>query len=976
LRRLFKANWWRERRADAGALACLCLFFVAFFPQGLFGGKYLFVGDGFFYSYPLRTVAWRMLRHGEWPLWTPYIMSGYPLLSMAQLGLAYPLTWGYLFLPGRIAEQVYVLAPFLLAPAFTYAYLRTLRRSPLAALVGALTFGYGGMMASPLANNGLMTNACMWLPLLLVAVERARHRRFVPCLLLGTCAYTMSMLTGVGQGFLYTGLLASAYAGFLAIFAPPRAADAHTDQARTGFADVRRFIPLLVACGSIMLAASVAAFQLFETARAVKRSVRSSLSYDIFTQGAYTPASLWKSLGAPLFYGFDMNAYVPPLALMLMLVAVYTHARHKLMRDPRVFFWLAIALLALVLMLGQHTPLYRLVYYTPLLNRFRVPSRHTFEWTFALGVLAAYGWDAAAVVLRRRREQQQHARTFTLYAALALLAAAIACGALWWLRVQTLPVGVVGAAPAMTVYRLWKGAFVLLILVALWRAALITSARWRACLLMACVLVGCYVEPSALVMRWWGRLGLPASRFAAMSDATRYLAQFPPAENRVFTRVDLMAEQFESRPRLDAANLSALYGLHNVAGYEPLILERYSRALGSVGLDTVRTFAGSVPDPSLFSTRSHVLDILNTVFVVSYPNLNTALGSADETTRLGAPGEVWPQSTKTLGTTPTVADSLELVTLLTHSTFEPDGKVVAQVHIYTTDGRRIDLSLRAGVDTAEWAHERADVRPLVKHKLAPIFDSTQVGGADGYPAYRYKTLLTFVEPLRVRQVDVTNVSQTAHLGIFSAALRNSQTQTSAPLFTLYSQAWQPVYEQNSTLVLRNTRARPRAWLVAEAEAVDGEEALARIRGDSQAEFDPARTVLLEVRPDELPHLPGGTVAPESTAQIKSYEPTRLLIETDAPTATVLVVSEIFYPGWTATVDGQPAQMSVADYLLRGVALPAGRHTVEMRYTAPAARTGAIISGCTLLLLCALFIYGRRTSAGSSTASCSETHKES
>src|SRR5437764_1445815 len=226
LAKLFKANLWPERRADAGALACLCLFFVAFFPQGLFGGKYLFVSDGFFYSYPLRTVAWRMLRHGEWPLWTPYIMSGYPLLSMAQIGLAYPLTWGYLFLPGRIAEQIYILAPFLLAPAFTYAYLRTVKRSPLASLLGALTFGYGGMMASPLANNGLMPNAVMWLPLILIALERARHHPVVPCLLLGTVAYALSVLTGYGQGFLYTGLLASAYAACL-VLVPRGADDAH-----------------------------------------------------------------------------------------------------------------------------------------------------------------------------------------------------------------------------------------------------------------------------------------------------------------------------------------------------------------------------------------------------------------------------------------------------------------------------------------------------------------------------------------------------------------------------------------------------------------------------------------------------------------------------------------------------------------------------------------------------------------------------
>ncbi len=141
----FKSTWLYKRRADAAALACLVLFFVAFFPRAIFGGRFIIAGDSFFYSYPMRTIAWRMIRAGTLPLWTPSILSGYPLLSMAQLGLGYPLTWGYLFLPGHVAEQIYVLAPFLLAPLFTYLYLREIRRTPLAALFGALIFGYGGM---------------------------------------------------------------------------------------------------------------------------------------------------------------------------------------------------------------------------------------------------------------------------------------------------------------------------------------------------------------------------------------------------------------------------------------------------------------------------------------------------------------------------------------------------------------------------------------------------------------------------------------------------------------------------------------------------------------------------------------------------------------------------------------------------------------------------------------------------------------
>jgi hypothetical protein len=992
VRRLGNEKFLCGRGADAAALAGLAFFFVAFFPQGLFGGRYLFTGDGFFYNYALRTVAWGMIRAGEWPVWTPHVMSGYPLLSMAQLGLGYPLTWGYLFLPGRVAEQIYMLAPFLLAPGFTYAYLRELNRTPLAALLGALTFGYGGLLASPIANNGLLPNAVMWLPLMLIALERARRRPFVPCLLGATAAYTMSVLTGVGQGFLYVGLLAGAYALWLALVGP-RADKAQADEAQEDAADARttqsqgavelrfaRWRPLLAAGLAGVLATGVAAFQFLETARVVRRSVRSTLSYDLFTQGSFTPALLWKSITTPLFYTFDVHAYVPPLALALTICAVWTHAqsRNAVRRDPRVFFWLAVALCALVLMLGQHTPVYRLVYRTPLLNRFRVPARHTFEWTFAIGVLAAYGWDALTDYFARRRAASETSsargfgsRRFELFVALALLTTACTVGALWWLKSQPMRPGMdeTGALAPTNVYRLWKTAFVLLTAAALWRANLLAHARRRFGVLLACVLVTCFVEPSLLVAHWWGRVNLSAARFSVPGEATRFMWQFPPEAGRVYTRVDLFNEQFDVPPRFDAPNLSAVWGLHNVAGYEPLILERYSRALGGTGLDTVRTFETGLPDPSLLDARSHVLDLLNTTHLVAYTRLATAnYAATGSSIGLGVPGEIAPGETKKLGALPGAADSLELITSLANATFEPDGATVARVHVRAADGRTVELELQAGRDTSEWAHERADVRALMRHRLAPVAESTFVSdnAGGGFTAYRFKTVLPFGAPLEVKRVDIENVSQTARLALYDATLREMATGRAASLFGLYSEAWRPVYERHDTVILHNTRALPRAWLVAEAEAVGGDEALWRIRGEVPRAFDPRRTALLEVRPDALPPLPGGALAPGSTARVVNYEPNRLAIETDAPTPTVLIVSEIIYPGWEATVDGRPAQIGVADYLLRSVALPAGRHRVEMRYVAPGARAGACLSALTLGLLAGLAIYARRTRARQAT----------
>jgi hypothetical protein len=143
-------------------------------------------------------------------------------------------------------------------------------------------------------------------------------------------------------------------------------------------------------------------------------------------------------------------------------------------------------------------------------------------------------------------------------------------------------------------------------------------------------------------------------------------------------------------------------------------------------------------------------------------------------------------------------------------------------------------------------------------------------------------------------------------------------------------------------VYRNETAMPRAFVVQQATVVGSqEEAWDAIH---EAGFDPATRVVLEGgRP--LEGDPTG-----STVRVERYDPDRIDLAVDSTAGGYLVLSDPFYPGWQAKVDGRPAEILRANYAFRAVAMPAGSHTVSMAFHPGSWYAGLAISLVTLLTL--------------------------
>ena len=89
------------------------------------------------------------------------------------------------------------------------------------------------------------------------------------------------------------------------------------------------------------------------------------------------------------------------------------------------------------------------------------------------------------------------------------------------------------------------------------------------------------------------------------------------------------------------------------------------------------------------------------------------------------------------------------------------------------------------------------------------------------------------------------------------------------------------------------------------------------------------------------------------AAIVAYEPRRVEIAASAAENATLLLTDTYYPGWNAYVDGEPAPLWRGNYLFRAVPVPAGVHVVELRYEPVPFRIGAVVSLGSLAALLAL-----------------------
>ena len=139
------------------------------------------------------------------------------------------------------------------------------------------------------------------------------------------------------------------------------------------------------------------------------------------------------------------------------------------------------------------------------------------------------------------------------------------------------------------------------------------------------------------------------------------------------------------------------------------------------------------------------------------------------------------------------------------------------------------------------------------------------------------------------------------------------------------QQFELLWQQDNFQIYKSQSSLPRAYLVDQFQVISRDDDILSTIFDPG--FDPASAVILENEPSQKI----ASKSPDDFVKIIEYTPNHLTIETQTQNQQLLVLSDTHYPGWKATIDGEVTQISRANFVLRSIVVPSGKHLVQFQY---------------------------------------------
>lgn len=882
MKNFLRGSSW-ERLQWAVYPLLFAFFAVVFYWKVLFTSGSMFPWDCSDFFYPYLNFVHEELRHFRLPLWNPFVMSGYPMIGDMESQTFYPINWLFLVLSFfsplsfRLVE-IQLIFHFFLGGYFMFLLARDMTGKTIPSLMAGLLFMSSGSMVAHTQHLAII-NSMAWYPLIFLTARRALLRGSLSWSIVSGLLYGVQLLAGHWQHSMYMGLILFFYYVWHALFGPERKK-----------IWPRWMLQLLLISG---IGIGLALVQILPSVELGFQSVRNRLTYWDMVSGN-PPSYLWTLFlpnyfgginGAPLKAGYDLSLVYVFITVPGFLLAILGLAETIRKRN---FFYVATLAFLILFSFGLHGPFGDVLFAIPGLNRFRNPGMLFDPAYFLLCLMVALG---AKVLFSQ--DVFGWLRRHVLLIAVLLLISTVSAGLVWNMS----------AIPG------WYEMVVVLGLSLLAVTGFLRNWIGRGPAIGAiCVLLLFQVIHNNMNQKFNRARQNPDSYATpelalGSSGVLEFLRSAPDQDFRTWASAEYIL----------STNGWNIWRIPSISGWNPITLEAYQEYIQEFVQCQDYTSAKLGGDHEL---GSPLLDLLGVRYLISINGgVNESLIKSGDVQHVFTDSDWWH-----------IYENKDYVS---RALFFP--------RAYTVSGKEQVLP----VMKSSWFDARqtlvldkADLPDQAKHlakeltviQISPEQVHASSGGQVTADAACAQPQLYFRDWNGEGSWVQFRVSGLEQPGRYALLLRYASSDAEMAASVEVAVENRGRRQSSSAVVLPRTAG----WNCASQRTAElGLFDL--VSGDNILTLTLRRKIPVDLYSIVLVRLPEVANARQEPLTITnaSYGVDHVSLTAEVPEEGFLLLNDIFYPGWEATIDGKPAPIFRVNAIFRGVQVSEGTHRVEL-----------------------------------------------